>query len=302
MSNNKLAPVALFVYNRPDHARRTIEALKNNFLSKESDLFVFSDAAKSASCAKPVLEVRKLIHSICGFRSLTIIERKTNFGLSRSIIDGVSKVVSECGRIIVLEDDMLTSPYFLTYMNEALEKFADEDRIVSMAGYVYPVAHSLPEAFFLRGADCWGWATWQRGWACFNPDGKFLLAELKRRKMVRAFDFDGAYPFFKMLEKQIKGDNDSWAVRWYASAFLAGKLTLYPGRSLVQNIGNDNSGTHCERSVSHDVELSTVPIDLSNVEVIHSQCAWREFEAFLRRNKAGLIQRVLSKFHVSWFA
>ena len=289
------APITLFVYKRPEHTHRTVEALKNNVLSNESNLIIYSDAAKSESQTEAVREVREYIGQIDGFKSVTIIERETNFGLARSIIDGVTATVNKCGRIIVLEDDMVTSPYFLTYMNEVLEKFADDDRVVSVHGYVYPVEQSLPEAFFLPGADCWGWATWRRGWACFNDDGQSLLDELKRRNLIRAFDFNGAYSFSKMLEAQIKGANDSWAVRWYASAFLAGKLTLYPGRSLVHNIGNDNSGTHCGESANLDAELSKTPISLNATKVEPSQVGRQAFEAFFRQKQTGLLRRLTRK-------
>lgn len=289
------APVTLFVYNRPDHTRRTVEALKKNILANESDLIVYSDAPKSEAQAANVQEVRKYIREIEGFKSLTVIERDTNFGLARSIIDGVTATVNKYRRIVVLEDDMVTSPYFLTYMNEALEKYADDDRVVSIHGYVYPVVQTLPEAFLLPGADCWGWATWSRGWACFNADGQFLLDELKRRKLIRSFDFNGAYPFSKMLEGQIKGTNDSWAVRWYASAFLAGKLTLYPGRSLVHNIGNDNSGTHCGESAGLDAQLSNTPINFSNICIEPSQEGRQAFEGFFRQGEMGLLGKIVRK-------
>jgi hypothetical protein len=180
-------------------------------------------------------------------------------------------------------------------MNEALKRYADDARVASIHAYVYPVDRPLPEAFFLPGADCWGWATWQRGWACFNPDGQYLLDELKRRKLICAFDFNGAYPYSKMLEGQIKGKNDSWAIRWYASAFLAGKLTLYPGRSLVQNIGNDDSGTHRGNSVDLDIELSQTPISLSTISVESLQVARDAFEAFFRQQHAPLLHRLTRK-------
>lgn len=289
------APVTLFVYNRLDHTRRTIDALKQNILAEDSELIVFSDAAKSEMQDEAVHEVRKYIRTIDGFKSVTIIERMSNLGLARSIIDGVTTIVNKYGRIIVLEDDMVTSPYFLTYMNEALVKYADDDRVISIHGYVYPVKEALPEAFFLRGADCWGWATWHRGWACFNSDGQFLLDELKRRKLIHAFDYNGTYPFSTMLEGQIKGTNDSWAVRWYASAFLAGKLTLYPGRSLVHNIGNDNSGTHCGESADFDANLSSAHISLNNINSEPSQEGRQAFEDFFRQEKMGLLGRLAHK-------
>ena len=290
-----LAPIALFVYNRPEHLRVTVEALQKNALAQDSDLLIYSDAPKTSEAGEAVREVRDYIKKISGFRSVTVVERAKNFGLANSIIGGVTATVNKYGRIIVLEDDLVTSPYFLTYMNEALEKFADDDRVVSVHGYVYPVEQSLPEAFFLPGADCWGWATWQRGWACFNDDGQSLLDELERRKLIRAFDFNGAYSFSKMLEAQIKGANDSWAVRWYASAFLAGKLTLYPGRSLVHNIGNDNSGSHCGESAEYDAKLSNTPISLNNIDIEPSQAGRQAFEAFFRQKQTGLLRRLTRK-------
>lgn len=293
-----LAPIALFVYNRPEHLRVTVEALQKNALAQDSDLIIYSDASKTSEAGEAMREVRNYIKKISGFRSVTVVERDRNFGLANSIIDGVTATVNKYGRIIVLEDDLVTSPYFLTYMNEALEKFADDDRVVSVHGYVYPVDQSLPEAFFLPGADCWGWATWQRGWACFNSDGQSLLDELGRRKLIRAFDFNGAYSFSKMLEAQINGANDSWAVRWYASAFLAGKLTLYPGRSLVHNIGFDGSGEHCGATEVWATKLSTHPIDLNGIPVKASPAAWRAFEKHFRSTqKSGrhnFLQKLLS--------
>lgn len=290
-----LAPIALFVYNRPGHTRRSIDALRQNKLAGDSDLIVFSDAPKSEEQAGKVGEVREYIRTIGGFKSLTIIERDKNFGLARSIIDGVTEVVGKYGRIIVLEDDMVTAPYFLEYMNDALTRYASDNRVVCIHGYMFPIERPLPEAFFLPGADCWGWATWSRGWACFNSDGRALLDELRQRRLADAFDYHGAYPFTKMLEGQIKGENESWAVRWHASAFLAGKLTLHPGRSLVRNIGNDSSGTHCGDSADLDVGLSDTPINLENVVVEPSQIGLQAFEDFFRKMQTGRLRRVFQK-------
>jgi hypothetical protein len=291
----KFAPIVLFVYNRLDHVKQTVEALRQNGLAEESDLIIYSDAPKSEMQVDKVQEVRQFIRQIGGFKSVTILVRETNFGLARSIIDGVTTIVNKYGRVIVLEDDMVTSPYFLLYMNEALEKYADEDRVVSIHGYVYPVKQLLPEAFFLPGADCWGWATWQRGWKIFNSDGQSLLEELKHRKLIREFDYNGAYPYSKMLEGQIRGANDSWAVRWYASAFLRGKLTLYPGRSLVHNIGNDNSGTHAIDTSRLDANLSNLPINLNKLVIASSQECRRDFEEFFRKSSTSLLRRFKRK-------
>jgi hypothetical protein len=286
------APIALFVYARPAHTRLTIEALLKNPEAEFSDLIIFSDAARSPEKQANVEDVRFYLETIVGFRTVTIHHRPYNFGLAKSIIEGVTEVLEEHERIIVLEDDLVTSPYFLQYMNEALEKYEDDDRVVSIHGYVYPVKQTLPEAFFLRGADCWGWATWRHGWKVFNPNGQFLLDELKKHDLINEFNFNGAYSFSNMLEGQIKGDNDSWAVRWYASAFLANKLTLYPGRSLVHNIGIDGSGTHCSQSNSHDSVLSSTAIDLRSIQVIPSGIGSKAFKTFLRNSQGGFMLKI----------
>jgi hypothetical protein len=285
-------PITLFTYARPDHTQRTVEALLQNPGVNEHDLIVYSDAARTTDKAQAVATVREYLKTITGFRSVTIHPRPHNYGLAKSIIEGVTEVLSKYERIIVLEDDMVTSPHFLSYMNEALDRYANDDRVISVHGYVYPVQETLPEAFFLRGADCWGWATWRRGWALFKPDGQALLDELKRRNLVKAFDFNGVYGYSQMLESQIKGANDSWAIRWYASAFLANKLTLYPGRSLVHNIGNDGTGTHSGSNSNHDVPLSKYPINLSEIEVSPSELAFSAFEQFFRQSKPNLLSQV----------
>ena len=215
--------------------------------------------------------------------------------MASNIIDGVTQIVNKHGRVIVVEDDLITSPFFIRFMNDALTLYADEEKIASIHGYIYPLDKQFPKTFFLKGADCWGWATWRRGWAYFNSDGQYLLDELKRRKLIRSFDFNGTYPYSKMLEGQIRGANDSWAVRWYASAFLAGKLTLYPGRSLVHNIGNDNSGIHCGSSASLDAELSNIPINVDNIPVKPSQEARQAFEMFFRQRQTGVLRRLVRK-------
>jgi len=288
------APIALFVYARPDHAHRTVEALLKNPEASSSDLIVFSDAARTPDKEESVRRVREYVASIKGFRSLIVHHRPQNFGLAKSIIDGITQVLANHECVIVLEDDLETSPHFLRYMNEALDRFAEEESVISVHGYVYPTEQTLPEAFFLRGADCWGWATWRRGWAQFNPDGQFLLDELIRQNLLKAFDSNGVYSYSAMLKGQISGSNDSWAVRWYASAFLANKLTLYPGRSLVLNIGNDSSGTHCGATNVFDVQLSNTPICLGDIAIEESATAKKVIEYF-HRKKQSFIQRLFRR-------
>jgi hypothetical protein len=283
------APIALFVYNRPKHATQTVEALKKNVLATQSDLVVFSDAPKSEMQIDSVRELREYIHQIDGFKSVSIVEREENFGLAKSIIDGVTSIVNKYGRIIVLEDDLVTSPYFLQYMNDGLRVYEQKEEVASIHGYVYPI-DGLPETFFLRGADCWGWATWKGRWSCFEPDGEKLLAELKRKKLTNHFDFNGTYPFTQMLADQIAGKNNSWAIRWHASAFLKNKLTLYPGKSLVLNIGNDGSGMHCGDTNAFSSDVATAPVLVATIPVAESDGAFKAFEQFFR-NMTGLVAR-----------
>ena len=276
-----LAPLLLFVYNRPYHTRKTIEALLENESASETDLIIYSDASIDPFNNK-VLETRNYIKSVIGFRSIVIIERSKNWGLSRNIIDGVTSVINEYGKVIVLEDDLVVSPFFLKYMNEALDFYEKEEQIVCIHGYVYPVKRKLPETFFIIGADCWGWATWKRGWDLFCLDGKFLLDEINRYNMKREFDFEGSYPYYKMLKRQVEGSNDSWAIRWYASAFLNNKLTLYPGTSLVTQIGMDGSGTHCGANSIYDVQLLNRPINISKIPIEQTLSARKIFTYYFR--------------------
>ncbi len=287
-----LAPIVLFVYNRPWHTQQTVEALLANELANESDLIIFADGARSDKDADAVKEVRKYIHSITGFKSITINEQDMNLGLANSVIAGVTKVVNKFGRIIVLEDDMVTSPYFLRYMNDALEMYEDEDKVISIHGYMYPVKEQLPETFFLRGADCWGWATWRRSWELFEPDAKKLLTEIKMSQQRKQFDFDDSFPYYKMLVYQTKGKVDSWAIRWYASAFLMNKLTLYPAWSLVKNIGLDNSGTHCSDLNTYKAELQDRKIDCKKINIVEDINSKKIISDFLMKRKKTFLCRL----------
>mgnify|MGYP003300226048 FL=1 len=239
------APILLFVYNRLQHTQRCIESLLNNSLSKESELFIYSDAAKETTDQKKVEEVRQYIHTIQGFKRITIIERNDNWGLARSIIDGVTTQINQYGRVIVLEDDLVVAPYFLQFMNDALETYKNEPKIGHIQACDFTQDPALPDTFLIKWTGSWGWATWDRAWKHFNPNGKELLQELKQRKLTYTFDFNGKYGFTRMLQRQIEGKNNSWAIRWNASLFLKDILSLNVGRSLVQNEGFDGSGTNC---------------------------------------------------------
>lgn len=246
MTQETLAPIVLFVYNRPWHTKQVIEALLNNSLSKNSDLYIFSDGPKNEKLVKSVMDVRNYIKTINGFKSVIILEREKNIGLGNSIITGVTDILNKRDKVIVLEDDVVVSPYFLNYMNDALNLYKDIEKVGSVNSMPYPISGKFPKSFLLRIPDSCGWATWNDRWKLFNADADFLYDEIKSRHLVKKFNIDGTYPFLQMLKWQIKGLNSSWAIRWYASLFLSGRLNLYYQKPLVNNIGWDGTGTHCQ--------------------------------------------------------
>lgn len=289
------APIALFVYNRPGHTRQTVEALLASDASKQSDLIVYSDAPKSDQHVDAVNQVRDFIRRLDGFKSIKVIEREHNHGLAGSIIDGVTSVVNDRGRVIVLEDDLVVAPCFLDYMNAALDLYADDGRAMHVSGYMFPVDNrSLPETLFLRISSCWGWATWADAWENFEPDGSKLLDEINNRGLRHEFDLHGTKSYSNMLKSQVQGKNDSWAVRWYASVFLKRGLCLHPAVSLVNNLGHDGSGTHCEANDIYGVELPVAGPAVERLKLEESAPGLEAIENFYRSNRRSFPERVAS--------
>lgn len=286
------APVALFAYRRPDHLRRTVASLLANPEAARTRLIAFCDAAARPQHQADAAAVRAYVEGIEGFAAVEVIHRPHNLGLAGNIIDGVGRVAERFGHVIVVEDDLLVSPHFLRFMNDGLSLYAQEPRVASIHAYTYPVAQRLPETFFLRGADCWGWATWRRAWQHFRPDGTALLAELRSRGLMAEFDLDGSYAYSTMLRDQIAGRNDSWAVRWHAACYLDDLLTLYPGRSLVHNIGNDASGTHGEDRDVYTQLPALDPVAVEPLPLQPSAQARSAFVEYFRSLKPNPMQRL----------
>lgn len=286
----EFAPIILFVYNRLKNTRETVDHLLANSEAAGSDLFVFSDAPKNESAGSSVNAVREYLHKLSGFRSVTIIEREDNYGLVRNIVSGVSDIVGKYGKAIVLEDDLSVSPFFLKYMNEALERFEDRDDIACIHGYVYPHRKQLPEVFLVKGADCWGWATWKRAWSLFSLDAGSLYRRIQEEGLQHEFDFSSTYPYMKMLERQANGEAASWAVCWYASAFLAGKYTVYPDQSMVAINSLSDGGTHDSPSpymklFTTDVKMAPIDWEKGSLDG-ESMEARKEFESFFNSLKS----------------
>lgn len=261
-----LAPIALFTYKRPTHTSLTINALAQNGLASESDLYIFCDGPKGNATAADILDiqkVRKLANETKGFKSVQVISRAANQGLGPSIIQGVTEILSQFPTVIVVEDDLITTPGFLSYMNDALVRFESQEQVMHVSAYMFPISATLPDHFFLRIGTCWGWATWSRAWKHFNGDLVDISKKLSDGNMWSRFDFEGTQQFSKQIELNLAGKMNTWAVRWYASIFLKDGLSLHPGKSFVQNIGFDNTGENCEISTFFDVSeysLQALPI------------------------------------------
>ena len=288
------APIVLFTFNRPDHTRETLESLTLNPEFVASPLIIYCDSARNEAEVSQVEATRQLVRD-WPHPNKTLIERDRNWGLANSIIDGVTQQCDAHGKVIVIEDDMVVSEHFLNYMNTALLKYQDDDRVISIHGYSYPI-DDLPEVFFIKGTNCWGWATWKRGWDLFEADGKKLYAELLKINLMHRFNINGAYPYRRMLLDQINGRNDSWAIRWYASALIKDKLTLHPGCSLVSNIGLDGSGSNCDPADVPAQIFSSSVVNLSNIEVQEDKNALRSWYKYLKAARFKKLIKVLSSF------
>ena len=239
------APVGLFVYRRPEHTRQAVEALLRNPESANTDLIVFSDAAKSDPAKEDVNSVRRYVHSIRGFKSVKIIAREHNYGLAGSITDGVNSICAANGNVIVVEDDVIVSPRFLNFMNRGLAQFENNDKVMQISGYMFPVDTDPPDlALFLPIISCWGWATWKRAWEKYDGRCSGLPLLKNDAALRKEFNLGGAYDYFGMLDDRVNGKIDSWGICWMLSVFIARGVVLYPPITLVTNIGADGSGTH----------------------------------------------------------
>lgn len=271
----------------------------SNELASNSDLFVFSDHASSEEQTDAVTEVRDFIKTISGFRNIIIIERDKNYGLAKSIIEGVTTVINQYGRLIVIEDDLIVTPRFLEYMNQALIKYKSESKVLQISGYMFPVDTSCDtDALFMPLTTSWGWATWKRAWDLFDPDAKSYEKLKSDPNLRERFNLNGNYDYFSMLEKQIASETDSWAIRWYLSVFLRNGLVLYPKNSLVMNTGMDGSGRHgsidgvLSNSLLSNLEIRDYP---KEIEISES------FNSIIKQinkitSKKNYIRRILGKF------
>lgn len=296
-----LAPIALFVYNRPEHTRRTLSFLKKNLLADESRLFIYSDAPKSENEREAVENTRSLINNTEGFKSIHIIEREMHFGLARSVVDGVTRLAKDYGKVIVFEDDLLSSPFTLKYFNDALKLYSTEDRVMQIGAYMFPIdPKGLPQTFFSRTTSSWGWATWQRAWGKYEADADVLFRKFDKAKIDR-FSYGGRMNYWKQLLDFRQGKNDSWAIRWNASVFLNNGLVLYPSQSLIDNIGHDGSGVHSIIEDTYKVSISQSPISVFPKTIKEDTKGAVALLTFFKRRKGSWFKRADKFLRNRWF-
>lgn len=302
-----LSPIVLFVYNRPDHTKKTLDALSQNELAKDSILYVFCDGTKSNSSQNQIEKINETREVVKkqerNFKEVIITEQTQNLGLADSILNGVSKIITKYGKIIVLEDDIVTSKGFLRFMNESLEIYEYEEKVMHISGYMFPadLENAVPndeQTFFYRATSCWGWATWQRAWQKMNTDTEFLLSELQSKKMINEFDLDGTHKFSKHLELNISKKIKTWAVKWYASVFLEKGLCLHPKYSLVQNIGTDNTGDNSPKTNYFWHQKLADFVEVNPIELDENQKVVEQMKIYYRQFKLSFPQKIINRFRI----
>lgn len=307
----KLAPIILFAYNRPRHTEQTLVALSQNYLAEKSSLYVFCDGPKKGATKEDLLNIEKVSRVVrkkqwCN--EVVIQEQEENLGLANSVIQGVTAIIEKHGRVIVLEDDIVTGNYFLKFMNEGLDLYENEEKVFGISGYSYPAQAKIESAtYFLPISSSWSYATWASRWGKIQFDPATLLKEIKDKKLQQKMNF-GNYPFYKILENQFTAKSDSWAICFYASMFLNKGYFLYPNKSLAHNIGFDASGTHCKEDDffgnihlhQEKVEVTPIEIALNDkfVNLVKNSFLLRSKTAKQNTNikyKGGIIKKIKSK-------
>ena len=250
MNTNTLAPVCLFTYNRLKETQQTVEALQRNNLAPQSNLFIFSDGSKTEEAKYKVDAVRQYIQTISGFKSVKILESTTNKGLANSIISGVTQIIEKYGKVIVLEDDLITSPNFLDFMNQALDYYENNSSIHSISGYSLnlPTLKNYPSDYYLGyRASSWGWATWKKKWDTIDWEVK-QYHKIKNNPIQQLKFMRGGSDMYHMLKNQMNGKIDSWAIRWCFDQFIKNQMSIFPSKTKVVSVGFGVNATHTKHT------------------------------------------------------
>ena len=295
----KYAPVVIFSYDRPDHLSQTLAALAKNDLASESELFLFCDGAKESASQEQKVRIqrnREVAHAASGFKCVTVIEREKNIGLKANIVGAITEIVNKYGRIITLEDDIVTSPGYLRFMNEALELYNDDEQVMHISGYMWPHKWHLPETFFYEVPyPGGGWATWARAWQYYDDDAAELYHYWENR--WNEFNKFGADYLQKQLVANYEGTLNTWFIKWHAVMLQRRGLTLYPGKSLTNNIGFDETATNSHVTNKFDV-LPVDSVRVKRIPVRDNKLAAHEIYAFYqgrwynKRRRTALLNKI----------
>lgn len=284
-----LAPIVLFVYNRPWHTEQTLNALKKAALANESELYIFSDGAKTIEDEEKVINVRSIIKKELWCKQVHFIESDRNQGLEVAIQNGLNTILNNYEKVIVLEDDILVSPQFLHFMNINLEHYKTNESVYHVSANSIPITLKSKETmYFLHSATCWGWGTWKRAWKrdLIQLDSKKLLNELKSKKLIKRFSFNYTSSYIRILENNAEGKNHSWAIKWYAYMVLHNKLSLHPTQTLTYNCGQDGSGTNKSDVIDKIISFDAFKVqknDLFADKVQISSQAYKQYVSFYRQ-------------------
>ena len=253
------APIILFVYNRPYHTKRVLDCLSKNELFDKSEIIIFSDGNRSDEDFDEVKKVRELIENYDFNIKCHLIKRESNLGLSENIITGTSEILNHREKAIIMEDDILTSPYFLRYMNDALEKYENDENVWHISGWNYPIEIDKfnydKQAFFWSVMNCWGWGTWKNRWKNYKKDPIYLIKNWSPEKISK-FNLNDSFDFWSQVKKNYNGSINTWAIFWMTTIFEHNGLCLNPIESFVTNIGHDNSGENSTISTKFDSDLA----------------------------------------------
>lgn len=259
--DSSLAPIVFFAFNRPEHTIRALNSIKNCKESRNSRLFVYCDGPRNKESLKEVKETIEIVEKLDWCCEVKVYKNKSNNGLANQIVRGVSEVVNDYGKVIVMEDDLEISTGFLDFMNKGLIKYESTENVYSICGYLFPMDQSIEKPFFSRLVSSWGWATWKRAWDSYDHDLKTLSKYIDTEELEKQFNLDGCYNFSNQISLNLREVKNTWGIRWYLSVFKENGLSLFPNKSLLKNRGFDGSGVNCNSEnefYSDDIATSVI--------------------------------------------
>jgi len=300
MINSNLAPILLFAYNRTDHLKETVNALRENTLAGNSILYIISDGPRinDIESFNEIEKVRAYISTITGFGEIRVIQNQINLGLAKSIIDTVTSLIEKYKKVIVLEDDIITSKYFLEFMNEGLDLYKNSTEVWHLSGWNYPLLRHKRDtgSFLWRGMNCWGWATWEDRWKHFNKQPERLVDSWSKSQ-IADFNIDNRKNFFSQVKLNHDGKLNTWAIFWYATIFENNGLCLNPVVSMTKNIGLDGSGSNCKKQTNNDYFAIDNKVTQFPSVFHEDKYFLKEIKKYLRMTEPSVVQRIKDKLY-----